>query len=118
MKKLLARALLAFSALVAIQAGAAPIADPAGDFLGTYTGPQNGDLDVIASEVIYNTDANTLTFNATLNAPINTTANVLLVWGVDRGAGTEQFLAGTPPIGNGVFFDSVFGRCPPPASAS
>jgi hypothetical protein len=112
MKKHLVRAALAFAALAATQAGAAPITDPAGDFLGTYTGPQAGDLDVISSEVIYNTDANTLTFNATLNAPINTTANVLLVWGVDRGAGTEQFLAGTPPIGNGVFFDSVFVAVP------
>ena len=43
MKKALVRALLVLSALVGIQANAAPITDPAGDFLGTYTGPQNGD---------------------------------------------------------------------------
>jgi hypothetical protein len=112
MKRHFVRAVLAFSALAAVQAGATPVTDPAGDFLGTYTGPQAGDLDVIQSEVFYDTGANTLTFTATLNAPINTTANVLLVWGVDRGAGTEQFLAGAPPIGNGVFFDSVFVAVP------
>jgi len=34
--------------------------------------------------------------------------SVLYVWGVDRGAGTERFLAtGSPPIGDGVAFDSV-----------
>jgi len=112
MKRHLIRALLALSLLAGVEAAAAPVVDGAGDFLGTYTGPQNGDLDVITSEVFYDTGANTLTFTATLNAPINTTANALFVWGVDRGAGTEQFLAGAPPIGNGVFFDSVFVAAP------
>jgi hypothetical protein len=33
---------------------------------------------------------------------------------VDRGNGTEQFLAGTPSVGAGVFFDSVFVAAPTP----
>lgn len=112
MKRNLVRVLLMSSMLVGLQASASPVIDAAGDFLGTYTGPQAGDLDVLQSEVFYDTSANTLTFTATVNAPILTTANVLLVWGVDRGAGTEQFLAGSPPIGAGVFFDSVFVAAP------
>jgi len=112
MKNPLARVVLVASLFASMHAVAAPTTDPAGDFLGTYTGPQNGDLDVISSEVFYNNVANTLTFTAQLNAPINTTANALFVWGVDRGTGTEQFLAGTPSIGAGVFFDSVFVAAP------
>src|SRR5262245_18630079 len=112
MKRNLIRVLLALSLLTGVQASALPVVDGAGDFLGTYTGPQNGDLDVLSSEVFYDTVANTLRFTATLNAPINTSANALFVWGVNRGAGTEQFLLGTPPIGNGVFFDSVFVAAP------
>jgi hypothetical protein len=112
MKNPLVRVVLAVSLFASMHAVAAPVTDPANDFLGTYTGPQNGDLDVISSEVFYNNVANTLTFTAQLNAPINTTANALFVWGMDRGAGTEQFLAGTPSIGAGVFFDSVFVAAP------
>jgi hypothetical protein len=44
-----------------MHAVAAPVADPAGDFLASYAGPQNGDLDVISSEVFYDNVANTLT---------------------------------------------------------
>lgn len=35
------------------------------------------------------------------------TVGGIYVFGLDRGAGTEQFLSGAPPIGAGVFFDSV-----------
>jgi len=95
-------------ALGARQSLASPVSDPAGDFLPTYTGPQNGDVDVLSSEVFYNTKANTLTFTATFNGPVNTTPGALYVWGIDRGAGSELLLGGTPPIGGGIPFDSVF----------
>jgi PEP-CTERM motif-containing protein len=91
---------------------ASPITDPAGDFLPTYTGPMNGDVDVLSSEVTYNTKANTFTFAATFNGPVNTTPNALYVWGIDRGAGSELLLGGTPPIGAGIPFDSVFVAVP------
>jgi hypothetical protein len=83
----------------------AVVFDAAGDFLPTYTGPQNGDLDVTAVEAIYNGD--TVKLIALMNGVIGTTPLGVFVWGVNRGAGTEGLLAGTPPVGAGVFFDAV-----------
>lgn len=77
------------------------IVDPAGDFLATYTGPRNGDLDVLAAGVTF--DGTRFTLTGTLNGAIGTTAGALYVWGVDRGAGTARFGALAP----GVTFDSV-----------
>jgi hypothetical protein len=85
---------------------AGPVIDPAGDFLSTYTGPKNGDVDVLRANVWRN-DSHTLTFTAVLNGLINTTPGELYVFGLDRGQGTQRFLAGTPAIGAGIFFDSV-----------
>jgi len=87
---------------------ASPVTDPAADFLSTYTGPQNGDVDVLSSEVIYNTTGNTFTFMATFNGSVNTTPGALYVWGIDRGTGSELLLGGTPQIGGGIPFDSFF----------
>ena len=98
-------------------AAAVPITDPVGDFLPTYVDsgrPTGADLDVVAAEVIYHPGSHQFEFIGTLAGAIGTTPanpvsgeSVLYVWGVDRGAGTERFLAGTPSIGDGVAFDSV-----------
>lgn len=81
----------------------ADVIDPAGDFLGTYTGPQNGDLDALRTDVVY--DGSTFHFTATMNAAIGTTAGAQYVWGFDRGQGTARFQAS---LGlDGVLFDSV-----------
>ena len=96
-------------------AAAVPITDPVGDFLPTYVAsgrPTGADLDVVAAEVIYHPGSHQFEFIGTLAGAIGTTPaaggeSVLYVWGVDRGAGTERFLAGTPSIGDGVAFDSV-----------
>ena len=78
------------------------ITDPVGDFIGTYTGPQAGDVDVLAASVTYN--GTSFVFSATLNGAIGTTPGALYVWGFDRGQGTPRFAA----IGvSGVLFDSV-----------
>jgi len=82
--------------------------DPAGDFLPTYAGPKNGDMDVLSSDVVFHPAANTFTFMATFNGPVNTTPGALYVWGVDRGTGTDLLTGATPPIGAGIVFDSVF----------
>jgi hypothetical protein len=85
-------------------AQAAPITDPAGDFLSTlFAGaPRAGDLDVLSASVTLLGTNFTLT--ATLNAPINTTPEAFYVWGFDRGAGTANFASlGLPNI----VFDSV-----------
>lgn len=80
---------------------AAVIIDPAGDFLPSYTGPLNGDLDVLRAEVFY-TGVDFI-FTSTSNAPIGTTPAGAFVWGINRGAGFATF----PVIAPGVTFDAV-----------
>lgn len=96
-------------------AAAVPITDPVGDFLSTYLAsgrPTGADLDVMSAEVIYHPGSQQFEFIGTMAGAIGTTLaigteSVLYVWGVDRGTGTERFLAGSPSIGDGVAFDSV-----------
>jgi len=79
--------------------------DPANDFPGTFSGPQNGDLDV--RSVSARQDGTDVTLSALLGGAVGTTSGSVYVWGVNRGAGTEGLLAGAPPVGAGVFFDAV-----------
>lgn len=102
-------ALSAFSTLGAAQ-GFAP--DPQGDFLPTFTGPHNGDLDVLFAYGLWNPGTQMFSFGGVLSAPIGTTAGALYVWGIDRGTGTERLAAGTPSVGHGVFFDSIISLSP------
>jgi hypothetical protein len=86
-------------------ARAATVTDPAGDFLATYTGPHNGDMDVLSvSAVVSATD---VTLSATLAGPIGTTSGGAYVFGVDRGGGLPLLTFGTPSVGAGVTFDAV-----------
>ncbi len=80
---------------------AAVITDPVGDFLSTYTGPRNGDMDVLRAEVLF--DGSSYFFTSTSNAAIGTTPGGVFVWGIDRGAGLPILSAIAP----GVLFDSV-----------
>jgi hypothetical protein len=77
------------------------INDRAGDFLASFTGPRNPDLDVLRGEVSF--DGASFTFQSTSAGPIGTTPGALFVWGVNRGAGTARF----PDIAPGVLFDAV-----------
>ena len=95
-----------FAAALAVAAPAAAVTDPAGDFLPTYAGPANPDLDVVTAEVVHQGNG-FLRFASTLGGAVGTTTGGFYVYGVDRGAGTERFLAGTPSIGAGVKFDWV-----------
>ncbi|MDB5365264.1 MAG: hypothetical protein JWM77_1191 [Rhodospirillales bacterium] len=79
--------------------------DPVGDFLPTYTGPHGADLDVTSINVRLQGSFFSLT--GTMAGAIGTTPGARYVWGLNRGAGTERFVAGTPSIGAGVKFDSV-----------
>ena len=109
--------LAAMGALWAVSgiAAAIPITDPVGDFLPSYLAsgrPAGADLDVVAAEVIYHPGSHQFQFIGTIAGAIGTTPaaggeSPLYVWGVDRGQGTERFLAGAPSIGDGVAFDSV-----------
>jgi hypothetical protein len=85
-------------------AAAQPVVDPAGDFLPTFTGPFNGDLDVLSAGVFF--DGANFIFRSTQNGPINTTPGALDAWGVNRGTGIPGFAA--PPISlPGILFDAV-----------
>ena len=98
------------AALLAIGAAAAQaqsITDAAGDFLPTYTGPQNGDVDVLSAFAGYDAGTDTFSFSGTFAGAIGTTAGAFYVWGLDRGVGTERFVAGTPSVGQGVKFDAA-----------
>lgn len=91
----------ALAASLATAAAAVPTADPLGDFLPTYTGPQNGDLDVAFTEVFL--QAGTFNFTALLAGDIGTTPGGFYVFGVDRGQGTARFGA----LADNVLFDAV-----------
>lgn len=86
-------------------ARATTITDPPGDFIATYTGPTNGNLDLLSVSAVQ--DGTDVTLSAVLNGAVGTTSGSAYVWGVNRGAGTQGLLAGSPSVGAGVFFDAV-----------
>jgi hypothetical protein len=83
------------------------ILDPVGDFLPTYTGPQDPGLEVVAHEVTLVGDR--LNFFGRMAGPIAPTQAIggLYLVGMDRGQGTPRFLGGTPIIGPNVLWDLV-----------
>lgn len=87
--------------LVANAAFAVPFVDPIGDFIPSFVGPHNADLDVLTSEVTL--QGSQFVFSTRLAGAIGTTAGSLYVLGLDRGAGTSRF----PLIAPGVLFDEV-----------
>jgi len=109
MKMTMARPLL-FAALVMAAASAAQaqgITDPIGDFLPTYVGPKNGDVDVVSAFAGYDPGSNRFSFSGTFAGAIGTTPGAFYVWGLNRGVGSERFTAGSPSVGQGVLFDAV-----------
>src|SRR5689334_18049840 len=85
------------------------VTDPANDFVPSYLGPHNGDMDARSSNVTFNPTNNTFTFTGTVNGNVGTTIGTAQtpaawVWGLDRGKGKELLL---PTTGAGVKFDSV-----------
>lgn len=87
-----------------LSAGAAravPISDPQNDFLKSYTGPQNPDLDIRSTGATFT--GSQYVFDGGLYGAIGGTAGAVYVFGVDRGQGTTRFSA----IGSAVVFDSV-----------
>lgn len=98
---------LCCAALVTACGAAQAVTDPTNDFIPSYGGSHDGDLDVVSSVVTYDAGSDTFNFSATLAAPVGTTASAFYVWGVDRGQGTQRFNTGPTPIGAGVSFDSV-----------
>ena len=96
------------------QAQALPFLDASQDFLPTYSGPKDADLDVLQADVVIDAQAQTITFSATLRGNIDTRSPKLYVFGIDRGAGAAGGnlvfhgpLGGEPKIGKGVMWDSA-----------
>lgn len=94
-------AVAAMIILLTPTAHGAVIIDPEGDFLSIYTGPENGDLDVLRAEVFF--DGSIFNFTSTSAANVGTTPSGIFVWGINRGLGSETF----PIIAPGVRFDAV-----------
>lgn len=105
-RHLLLAALSAF-AFTCAGAQAQSITDAVGDFLPTYTGPQNGDVDAVSAFAGYNAGDDTFSFSGTFADAVGITPGAFYVWGLDRGAGTERFVAGSPSVGQGVKFDAA-----------
>ena len=97
------RALLVAALAVPAGTAFAGINNPNNDFLPSYTGSHNGDLDVVSAFVNYNPGTDTFFFSGTMDAAIGTTASAFYVWCVDRGTGTARF----GPLAPGVLFYSV-----------
>lgn len=93
-------------ALAPLSTAVAQTTDPLNDYLASYTGPHNGDLDVTSVQVLF--DGSNFTFIHTSAAAIGTTPGGFFVWGVNRGQGTARFA----DIAPGVLFDFVISVTP------
>jgi hypothetical protein len=107
---------LAAVAALAAPAHAAPAIDAPGDFLRTYTGPKDADLDVRFADVLIDPIAGTVTFTGILAGPIDKASGKFYVFGIDRGRGEvgrdlvfQGPLGGEPKIGSGVRWDAAIG---------
>lgn len=109
---LLAAALL--GAGLTPSAHAFPFIDASDDFLSSYTGARDADLDVVQADVVIDPQAQTITFSGTMKGDIDRKSKKLYAFGVDRGRGSvgrdlvfQGAIGGEPKIGSGVRFDSV-----------
>ncbi len=112
-------ALLSFALIASLAASAAhasPFIDQQGDFLPSYAGPRDADLDVRFAEVVLDPKAGTITFTGIVAGPIDKTSGKFYVFGIDRGKGDvgrdlvfQGQLGGDPKIGSGVRWDAAVG---------
>lgn len=103
--RFLLRATAAVVLLASATTVSATIVDPTDDFLSTYTGPQNGDVDILSADVAF--DGTSFFLNAMMDGTIGTTPGTLFVWGINRGSGTPRLTFGSPIVGAGILFDAV-----------
>lgn len=92
--------------LVTASPAHAVVVDAVGDFLPTYVGPQNGDLDVVRADALL-TGPGQVQLIGEHAAAVGTTDGSAYVWGIDRGQGTDSLATLDPPVGAGVTFDAV-----------
>ena len=85
-------------------AHATSMADATNDFIGSYTGPTDADLDVTALWVNFDSTTNMFRVRSTMAGMINAANPGFYVIGVNTGTGTSPF----GPIGEGnVLFNKV-----------
>ena len=95
----------ALVSLTMATAAPATVTDPLDDFLATYTGPQNGGLDILSGDVAF--DGTSYFLTSTQNGAIGTTPGSIFVWGINRGSGLPRLTFGSPSVGTGILFDAV-----------
>jgi hypothetical protein len=107
---------LAVATGLASPARAAPTIDAQGDFLPTYSGPKDADLDVRFADVVIDPKAGTVSLSGILAGPIDKASGKFYVFGIDRGRGEvgrdlvfQGPLGGEPRIGSGVRWDAAVG---------
>ena len=84
------RVLIAAGAVLALSAGSAhasSVVDPVGDFLPTFVGTHDADLDVTSFAVSYNPVLSSFLLNATLAGTIDPSKAGLYVIGINTGTG-------------------------------
>src|SRR4051812_49879334 len=79
-------------ALAASPAAAVAVTDPAGDFLGSFVGPHNADLDVTNFSVVF--DGTNFLIGGALGGGILSPGNPLYVNGVNTGTRAQAPLRG------------------------
>lgn len=100
------KALTALALAGGLGSSAHAASDPLGDFLGTYAGPQNANLDFTDATARF--DGTNFNLGLTLAGPVTESPGLLHVWGVNRGAGTPRLnIAFDPDLDPSVRFDSV-----------
>lgn len=108
--------LAVLAALCAAAAHAAPFIDAQGDFLPSYAGPRDADLDVRFADVVIDPKAGTVSLTGIVAGPIDKASGKFYVFGIDRGRGDvgrdlvfQGPLGGEPRIGSGVRWDAAIG---------
>jgi len=81
----------ALSLATAAQAQSNSITDPTGDFLASYTGPHQGDLDVTSFSVSYNAGSMSFLLQSTFAGAIDPTLPGFYAIGVNTGTGAGPF---------------------------
>lgn len=102
--KFASKFIVATALLSAGTAASATIPDPTGDFLPTFTGPADPDVDITGANVLF--DGTNFYFSESANGAIGSTPNSLFVWAVNRGNGIAR-PALSPPAGAGISWDAV-----------
>jgi hypothetical protein len=80
-------------------AQATTVTDPTGDFIASYTGPHEADLDVTSFSVTYNATAQAFTVSSTMAGAIDASLPGFYAIGVNTGTGTGPFAGiGAPNV--------------------